>query len=163
MSRYRQCVQRLIARQATRATDKQPCQLEDAVSASVRSIGGSGIGSAAAGKRIIDWLPPPQSNSDVRGLSPFQRTRLLSTAASLSTLCSPVYAATGLAVRTLLDSQHRSAFSTSTLDQADAGVSTAHPQQTAKAGRSVIAEANDVLQVAHLARHTVSGLQLLDK
>ena len=147
MSRYRQCVQRLIARQATRAANKQPCQLDDAVSASVRSICGSAFSDAAAGERISGWLPPPQSNSDVRGSRPFQQTKLFSTAASLSRLSSPVSATISLAVRPLIDCQHRRAHSTSTIDQPEAGVNAAHPQHAAKAGRSVIAEANDVLQV----------------
>ena len=160
MSRYRHFVQRLIARQSTRATDKQPCQLNDAVSASVRTGGGSGISNAAAGQRITDWLPPPHSKSEVRGLSLCQQTRLLGTAAGLPARCSPVYASASLAVRTFLTSQHSRAHSTTTTDQPDAGVGAAHPQHAAKAGRSVIAEANDVLQVTRTIWHGLAACTL---
>ena len=159
MSRYRHCVQRLLARQTTQAIDKQACQLDDAVSASVRTVGGSGISTAVVDERISGWLPPPQSKRDVRGSGPFQQTRLLSTAASLSRLSSSATASTTVAVRAFIDCQRHCTHSTTTTGQPDAGVGAAHPQHTAKAGRSVIAEANDVLQVTPPCRSPGCCLQ----
>ena len=151
MSRYRHSLQRLISSQASRHADKQLSQLVDAASASLRTVGGSGLITPSEGKRTsaADLLPPPYTGADARGSGPApQQIRLSSAANALSGLCSPTATATSSAVRALLQSpQHRS-YSTSTIDQPPAGVLPGQPRPATAAGSTVIAEANAVLKVS---------------